>query len=165
MMNSGLIAGISSFLSSVAEEFTDGSWGEMRVFLGRHGFEFLGGGISRQTFAHPLVPDVVFKLEVNSLERQSEMEYTTWMSSTSVMKEYLAEIFHYEDGVTVQERITGPRQKDIHDVYEFFELEKYTMVHRLYRKTPGLHDAHSENYLYDPSRDKMILVDYGGGCG
>jgi len=124
----------------------------------KYGFTKLGGGSFRDVFVTPKFPELVFKV---GSEWCNAAEYRVYKGASRKDKLRFARVFALseDETVVVQRKIEGMM---VVDTVDHLTREAYrNLRQRMMDEFSGFCDAHDENVMYVPEKDKLILVDLG----
>lgn len=162
--DSGLVAGILSYLTPLAEENSnhDIHLTNLKKILEKHGFTVLGRGSYRVAVTHKLLPDLVFKLAIS--EESENMSLSEWelynVTATETERSFLAATYHANAWVSVGEFVRGVLQYTRGSIPEARWGE--SGIQRFYRgfNRANYDDLHGANFVLREGDDEPILIDY-----
>lgn len=130
----------------------------MNAIGNRFGLSFLSSGSFRSVYVSTAFPELVFKYGTRWC---NEGEYTRYKSATRSDKLRFARVFAISDNkdLIVQRKIEGHL---VVDVIDHFPQDFYDKIRaRMNNEFAGFCDAHDENVMYVPEKDKLVLIDLG----
>lgn len=171
MTDFGIVAGISSFLSSLGPKIEglyqrEHEIAALRSFFRNLGFSIVGEGSYRLALKHPTCPDVVFKFAflaerdggyyMTSRDMGTD-EHHFWNTAIPNFRKRLAEVYHSLPYVCVMEFIEKDKS-GLDDTLPCSIMEDLKLNWELWGQAMA-DDTHS-NYIVCKKRGHRILIDY-----